>query len=113
MALFSEQMAKFALQSLGDVEIDCIDSGEESLTVITILANTILFFMDLGLPGMNGIDVTKMIRKGEQDHEHNPIPIIALTAQNRCERSLCRIKSWHEWVYTQTPDTRKSARSFR
>ena len=90
--LISEQMAKFALQSLGDVEIDCIDSGEEALQLLHTREYNIIF-MDLGLPGMNGIDVTKMIRKGEQDHEHNPIPIIALTAQTGASAASAALKA--------------------
>ncbi len=40
-----------------------------------------LVLMDLMLPGMNGYDITKEIRKYEKDSAvENPVPIIAITA---------------------------------
>lgn len=42
-----------------------------------------LVFMDLGLPDMDGVSVTKAFRKIEENHAHTPI--IILTAHNTDE----------------------------
>lgn len=39
-------------------------------------------FMDLGLPGMNGIEVTKELRKQEKARGSSVVPIVALTAHH-------------------------------
>ena len=78
--LISEQMAKFALKSLGDVDIDSIDTGEEALALMHKTAYDIIF-MDLGLPDMDGIQVTKQVRQSEQQQNLKATPIIALTGQ--------------------------------
>jgi CheY-like chemotaxis protein len=90
--LISEQMAKFALQSLGNVEIDSIDTGEAALQLL-LHRKYDLIFMDLGLPGMNGIQVTKKIREQEEDRNTSNIPIIALTAQTGTSAASAALKA--------------------
>ena len=45
--LISEQMAKFALQSLDNIDVDCIESGEEVLALLHTRDYQIIF-MDIG-----------------------------------------------------------------
>lgn len=79
--LVSEQMATFSLQMLGNVEVDSIDNGEDALQLVATKQYDIIF-MDIGLPGMDGIQVTKKIRKSElQKGYGSPVPIVALTAK--------------------------------
>ena len=90
--LISEQMAKFALQSLDNVEIDCIESGEEAIQLLHTRQYHIIF-MDIGLPGKDGISITKQIRKLEQDQNMGSIPIIALTAQTDASAASSALKA--------------------
>ncbi len=64
------------LENLG-VNIDCANNGFEALQFIK-QKNYDLIFMDIQMPGMDGIEVTNRIRSDESPGTH--IPIIALTA---------------------------------
>jgi len=60
-----------------------IDVAEDGFIALELIKkNTyMLIFMDIGLPGLSGIEVIKEIRK--LDNNHNNIPIIALTAYTK------------------------------
>jgi CheY-like chemotaxis protein len=90
--LISEQMAKFALQSLGNVEIDSIDCGEEALQLLHTRKYDMIF-MDLGLPDIDGIQVTRKIRQLEQEQNLKAMPIIALTAQTGASAASASLKA--------------------
>lgn len=90
--LISEQMAKFALQSLEDVDIDCIETGEEALQLLHT-RNYQIIFMDIGLPGMDGIETTKKIRSEEEKLNKPSIPIIALTAHTDASAASAALKA--------------------
>ncbi len=64
------------LDNLG-VKADCANNGFEALKFIKN-KNYDLIFMDIQMPGMDGIEVTNRIRSEESPGTH--IPIIALTA---------------------------------
>lgn len=64
------------LENLG-VKADCANNGFEALQFIKN-KNYDLIFMDIQMPGMDGIEVTNRIRADEIPGTH--IPIIALTA---------------------------------
>lgn len=108
--LISEQMAKFALQSLGNIEIDSIDTGEEALQLLHTREYDMIF-MDLGLPDIDGIQVTKQIRKLEQEHNLPMIPIIALTAQAGASAASASLKAgMNGFIHKPlTPDKAKEA----
>lgn len=58
-----------------------IDNGEDALRLVATKHYDIIF-MDIGLPGMDGIQVTKKIRKAEQQKGYgSAVPIVALTAK--------------------------------
>jgi len=63
-----------------NMQIDCVTSGQEAIEAILdkrVRYNAI--FMDHMMPGMDGIEATRLIREINTDYAKN-IPIIALTA---------------------------------
>jgi len=63
-----------------NMQIDCVTSGQEAVEAILdkrVRYNAI--FMDHMMPGMDGIEATRLIREINTDYAKN-IPIIALTA---------------------------------
>ncbi len=72
----NQKVINFMLQEFNCI-IDLVESGEEAIALFK--ENTYhLVFMDIGLPGMNGLDVTKALRHTEAGKIFTPI--IALTA---------------------------------
>ena len=73
--LANQQIAQMMLEAL-DCEVDIANDGFEALE---LSQNTYdLIFMDIGLPRMDGIEVSTTIRQREGNSNHTPI--IALTA---------------------------------
>ncbi len=72
--------AKVALHQLKSLDCD-IDHAPDGQTAISLAAKHSydLIFMDIGLPDISGIEVTKHIRLGESSID-NQVPIVALTA---------------------------------
>ena len=72
-------VAKGLMKPYG-MQIDCVDSGEKAIDAIhaeKVKYNAV--FMDHMMPGMDGIEATRVIRDIDTDYAKN-IPIIALTA---------------------------------
>jgi len=69
-------LTKLQLSKLG---CDCIlvASGEAALAYNK--ENVSLVFMDIGLPGMDGIYTTMLIREAELKAQQRRVPIVALT----------------------------------
>jgi CheY-like chemotaxis protein len=64
-----------------------VATGEEA--VKKNLAEISLILMDIGLPGMDGIDTTKLIREKENKAgKKRRIPIVALTAHSTKEQCI-------------------------
>jgi len=62
------------------MQIDCVTSGQEAIEAMMdsrVRYNAV--FMDHMMPGMDGIEATRLIREIDSDYAKN-IPIIALTA---------------------------------
>jgi CheY-like chemotaxis protein len=64
---------------------EAVSSGEEA--VARSSSDIGLIFMDIGLPGIDGITAAMMIREKELEHSCKRVPIIALTAHS--ERQSC------------------------
>lgn len=72
------QLIENALLSSLNCQVDPVDSGEKALEMFSP-GKYDLVFLDIGLPGIQGDMVAKLIRKMEHDTEQH-VPIIALTA---------------------------------
>ena len=71
-------------------ELVCVGSAEEALRILPSLDPRVVL-MDLMLPGMSGIEATRIIRRREQEEHRPPVYIIAITAsvmQDERERCL-------------------------
>lgn len=66
------------LQELG-INVTAASSGQEALDAV-FTHSFHLIFMDIRMPGMNGIKATQFIREHEQKNGKLPTPIVALTA---------------------------------
>lgn len=63
-----------------EFEVRIVSSAEDALAVLQD-AEFAAILMDVGLPGISGIECTKRIRALEAQNGRNRIPIIGLTAQ--------------------------------
>ncbi len=48
-----------------------------------------LVLTDIGLPGMSGIDLAKLLRQYEKDNNKNPVPIVAVTGHGQTVQKEC------------------------
>src|SRR6185437_15701712 len=66
--------------------VTCLESGEEGLQVLRMDAYD-LIFMDIDMPGLDGVETSTVIRKEAAILETNrKIPIIAYTTNKRSQR---------------------------
>jgi two-component system, OmpR family, aerobic respiration control sensor histidine kinase ArcB len=72
----AQKIAEVTLAAL-DCNVDVAKNGESALSLFKQNSYDIVF-MDLGLPDMDGVEVTQKIREIETDEKR--VPIIALTA---------------------------------
>ncbi len=73
---------------------ECVASGEEA--VDRDQANVGLIFMDIGLPGIDGITAAMMIREKELEAPRKRVPIIALTAHS--DRQSCILAGMDDFM---------------
>jgi signal transduction histidine kinase/ActR/RegA family two-component response regulator len=79
-------------------EPKCVESGEECLNAIKSEVFD-LIFMDCHMPSMDGFETTVALRQYEEDHQRNPVPIIALTANTSAEiRQECLTSGMSDYV---------------
>ncbi|MBA2650643.1 MAG: response regulator [Tatlockia sp.] len=73
-----------------DCTVDCVDSGEKAIDLASKQIYD-LILMDLGLPGIDGIEATKKIRaENIKEHPNHIVPIVAVTAnENEEEHDKC------------------------
>jgi len=74
-----QKVHRFMLEKIG-CEVELATNGREAL--MKSEQSYDLIFMDIGLPDITGIDVTKQIRLREVSLGQKRIPVIALTAYN-------------------------------
>ncbi len=72
----AQKIANITLMALG-CSVDIAENGQKALQLFKDNQYD-LIFMDIGLPDISGIVVTKAIRRVENNESH--VPIIALTA---------------------------------
>ncbi|MEW5721492.1 MAG: ATP-binding protein [Thermodesulfobacteriota bacterium] len=72
------KVATLALTRQGH-RVTAVPSGHEVLSALKS-ARFDLVLMDLEMPGMDGLETTRRIRRGEAGEEHRRIPIVAMTA---------------------------------
>src|SRR5690606_17291620 len=70
------KLAEVFLNELG-VEVCTCSNGEEALARFATESFD-LVFMDIQMPGMDGVETTRRLRELEQEGDH--VPVIALTA---------------------------------
>lgn len=75
-------MRYFFQQTPYDVEI--VSDGAQAVAAFQS-GRFALIFIDLQMPGTDGITATRMIRAWESAHERSPTPIVALTASTVAE----------------------------
>lgn len=80
-SLLPQRIVQTILENL-ECQVDIAETGEEGVT-LCLKNHYDLVLMDIGLPGIDGIQATQRIRQKENVQHH--LPIIALTAHNESE----------------------------
>ncbi len=73
-----QMVVKTMLEQL-NCHVDIAATGEDSI-ILCQKNRYDLIFMDIGLPGIDGVMATQLIRQQERSQGH--VPIVALTAHN-------------------------------
>eukprot|EP00475_Leptophrys_vorax_P046452 TRINITY_DN9988_c0_g2_i1.p1 TRINITY_DN9988_c0_g2~~TRINITY_DN9988_c0_g2_i1.p1 ORF type:complete len:599 (-),score=50.64 TRINITY_DN9988_c0_g2_i1:277-2016(-) len=94
--LVNQKVAMRMLQRYGVIS-DAVDSGQAALGALEVAAAKgkpyDAVFMDVQMPGMDGYETTRAIRRKERETGARPIPIFAMTAdvisgsRTRCEEA--------------------------
>ena len=78
--LVQKQLARLGMQ------VEAVATGEEAVTYDKTRLG--LVFMDIGLPGIDGVRATLLIREAETKENGRRIPIVAFTAHSDKQRCL-------------------------
>lgn len=91
----AQKIASMVLENLG-CTVDVAADGETALDMFQ--KNPYDFvFMDIGLPGMDGLETTRAIRQVEKEGTH--VPIVALTANyDDSHKSMCLESGMDEFL---------------
>ena len=93
--LFAQKVSKVFLQQMG-CKIDLAISADEALQLLESEEYDVIF-MDLGLPGQSGIEITKQLRSNPGINQNRPI--IGLTAHASAgEEMQCRRAGMNEFI---------------
>jgi two-component system sensor histidine kinase/response regulator len=74
----NQKVAKLMLKRMG-LEVKVVEDGEDAWALYQNESYD-LILMDIEMPGLNGLDTTKYIRKFESEMGKDPVWIVALTA---------------------------------
>ena len=78
---FIQMASKLTIDKFAMIELETVDTGEEALCRIKNKKYDFIL-MDLGLPKLQGIEVTEKIRNESNNKTAPEVPIFALTAYN-------------------------------
>ena len=93
----NQQVALAILRKLG-LRVEAVASGEEALKALEIIPYD-LVFMDVQMPGMDGIEATNRIRDLRSSVLNHKIPIIAMTAHAmQGDRERCLAAWMNDYV---------------
>lgn len=91
----AQKIARMILLGLG-YTVDVASDGETALSMVKQTQYD-LIFMDIGLPGMDGLETTRAIRQAENGNTH--VPIIALTANyDDSHKPMCLESGMNEFL---------------
>jgi signal transduction histidine kinase/DNA-binding response OmpR family regulator len=80
------------------ITVDSANSGKEALTKLAKKQYD-LVFMDLQMPGMSGIEVTKKLKNPEDKSRNQKTPIVAMTANaDPINKKLCKDAGMDDYV---------------
>lgn len=74
----NQLLARRVLESFG-CAVDVVQDGTRAVEAVT-KANYDLILMDCQMPLMDGFEATRLIRRWQEHHQADPVPIVALTA---------------------------------
>ena len=96
--LLNQKVVIFYLQKL-NCNITTADDGNDAIEIVN-KETFDLILMDIMLPGKNGYEITREIRKLEKENNiENPVPIIALTANTYDnDRDKCLAAGMNEYL---------------
>jgi two-component system sensor histidine kinase BarA len=77
-----------ARRTLGLLGHECITVGTGEEAVERADGDIMLIFMDIGLPGIDGVHATLLIREKELRTRRKRVPIVALTGHAEAEQCL-------------------------
>ncbi len=86
----NQRVVQAYLQPHG-VELEFVENGREAVEYVQQHADSLdLVLMDMKMPVMDGYEATRRIRAWENQHDREPLPIVAVTAQAMVEdQSRC------------------------
>jgi signal transduction histidine kinase/HPt (histidine-containing phosphotransfer) domain-containing protein len=95
--VINQKVASRLLQQMG-YAADIASSGHEALASVE-RGNYDIVFMDIQMPGMDGLETTRRIRAAEQQLTRKPVTIIAMTANAMVgDRERCISAGMDEYV---------------
>lgn len=95
--LIVQKVHRMMLQKFG-CEVDIAEDGPKALELCENEYDVIL--MDIGLPGMDGLEVTSQIRQREA-HKKARTPIITLTAYSNDDAKISSLAAGSDEVVTK------------
>lgn len=95
--MIAMMVEKQLMESL-DCLVDSAQSGEEAMELIKMHQYD-LILMDIGLPGMDGIETTRKIRSYEEEMDTNTTPIVAVTGNaDQNQYAICIEAGMHDVI---------------